>query len=328
MSNKSNILVIGDFILDKYVRGNVKRISPEAPSPVLNLKNFNYSLGGAGNVASNLVDQNNNVYFLTVLGNDSYAKISKKLLSNKIKKLIIYKQKTKTTLKTRFQMNSHQFLRLDEEEKLNLDKNSLYEIKKKIFSLKNIHAIYIADYNKGLITAPLLEIVKKYVKNSKIPIFVDPKNNDLKIFKNVNFIKPNLDFLSKVTNLNLDIKSNIKKAIRTIAIKYNISYFILTLGSKGSLTYQKKYNNFLENKATKVEIYDLSGAGDTFGSTFLNYFLKDKKIYESLNTANIASALAVKKIGTTSVSKREIEDFKKQNLMKRIYLISLTIELK
>ena len=312
MSNKSNILVIGDFILDKYVRGNVKRISPEAPSPVLNLKNFNYSLGGAGNVASNLVDQNNNVYFLTVLGNDSYAKISKKLLSNKIKKLIIYKHKTKTTLKTRFQMNSHQFLRLDEEEKLNLDKNSLYEIKKKIFSLKNIHAIYIADYNKGLITAPLLDIVKKYVKNSKIPIFVDPKNNDLKIFKNVNFIKPNLDFLSKVTNLNLDIKSNIKKAIRTIAIKYNISYFILTLGSKGSLTYQKKYNNFLENKATKVEIYDLSGAGDTFGSTFLNYFLKDKKIYESLNTANIASALAVKKIGTTSVSKREIEDFKKQ----------------
>ena len=123
-------------------------------------------------------------------------------------------------------MNSHQFLRLDEEEKLNLDKNSLYEIKKKIFSLKNIHAIYIADYNKGLITAPLLDIVKKYVKNSKIPIFVDPKNNDLKIFKNVNFIKPNLDFLSKVTNLNLDIKSNIKKAIRTIAIKYNISYFI------------------------------------------------------------------------------------------------------
>ncbi len=135
MSNKSNILVIGDFILDKYVRGNVKRISPEAPSPVLNLKNFNYSLGGAGNVASNLVDQNNNVYFLTVLGNDSYAKISKKLLSKKIKKLIIYKQNTKTTLKTRFQMNSHQFLRLDEEEKLDLDKNSLYKIKKKnIFS--------------------------------------------------------------------------------------------------------------------------------------------------------------------------------------------------
>ena len=89
MSNKSNILVIGDFILDKYVRGNVKRISPEAPSPVLNLKNFNYSLGGAGNVASNLVDQNHNVYFLTVLGNESYAKLSKKLLSNKIKKLII-----------------------------------------------------------------------------------------------------------------------------------------------------------------------------------------------------------------------------------------------
>ena len=222
MSNKSNILVIGDFILDKYVRGNVKRISPEAPSPVLNLKNFNYSLGGAGNVASNLVDQNNNVYFLTVLGNDSYAKISKKLLSKKIKKLIIYKQNTKTTLKTRFQMNSHQFLRLDEEEKLDLDKNSLYKIKKKIFSLKNIHAIYIADYNKGLITAPILNIVKKYVKNSKIPIFVDPKNNDLKIFKNVNFIKPNLDFLSKVTNLNLDTKSNIKKAIRTISIKYNI----------------------------------------------------------------------------------------------------------
>lgn len=311
MINKSNILVIGDFILDKYVRGNVKRISPEAPSPVLNFNKCDYSLGGAGNVASNLVDQNNNVYFLTVLGNDYYSKISKKLLSKKLKKVFIFKHKSKTTLKTRFQMNNHQFLRLDEEEKLNLNKNTLYKIKKKIFFLKNIHAIYIADYNKGLITVPLLNIIKKYAKNFKIPIFVDPKNNDLKLFKNVNFIKPNLDFLSKVTNLDLDIKSNIKKAIRAIAIKYNIPYFILTLGNKGSLFYQKKDNKFLENKSEQVEIYDLSGAGDTFGSTFINYYLKNKKISESLTLAHIASALAVKKIGTASISEKEIENFYK-----------------
>ena len=311
MSNKRNILVIGDFILDKYVRGNVKRISPESPSPVLEFKKCDYSLGGAGNVASNLVDQNNNVYFLTVLGNDFYSKISKKLLSNKIKKAFIFTQKIKTTLKTRFQMNNHQFLRLDEEEKLKLNKNSLYKIKKKIFSFKNIHAIYIADYDKGLITAPLVNYIKKYSKRLKIPIFVDPKINDLKVFKNVNFIKPNLDFLSKVTNLDLDVKSNIKKAIRTISIKYNIPYFILTLGSKGSLTYQKKNNKFLENKAEQVEIYDLSGAGDTFGSTFINYFLKNKKISESLTLAHTASALAVKKIGTASISEKEIQNFNK-----------------
>lgn len=311
MINKSNILVIGDFILDKYVRGNVKRISPESPSPVLNFKNCNYSLGGAGNVASNLVDQNNNVYFLTVLGNDFYSKISKKLLSNKIKKNFIFKQKMKTTLKTRFQMNNHQFLRLDEEEKVDLNKYSLFKIKKKIFSLKNIHAIYIADYNKGLITAPLIDVIKKYAKSHGIPIFVDPKNNDLKVFKNVNFIKPNLDFLSKVTNLDLDVKSNIKKAIRTISIKFNIPYFILTLGSKGSLTYQKKKDKFLENKAEQVEIYDLSGAGDTFGSTFINYFLKNKKINDSLTLAHTASALAVKKIGTASISEKEIQNFHK-----------------
>ena len=208
-------------------------------------------------------------------------------------------------------MNNHQFLRLDEEEKLNLNKNILYKIKKKIFFLKNIHAIYIADYNKGLITAPLINIIKKYAKNFKIPIFVDPKNNDLKLFKNVNFIKPNLDFLSKVTNLDLDIKSNIKKAIRAIAIKYNIPYFILTLGNKGSLFYQKKEDKFLENKSEQVEIYDLSGAGDTFGSTFINYYLKNKKISESLTLAHIASALAVKKIGTASISEKEIENFYK-----------------
>jgi D-beta-D-heptose 7-phosphate kinase/D-beta-D-heptose 1-phosphate adenosyltransferase len=309
MINKSNILVIGDFILDKYVRGNVKRISPESPSPVLNFKNSGYSLGGAGNVASNLVDQNNNVYFLTVLGNDFYSKISKKLLSNKIKKVFIFKQQIKTTLKTRFQMNNHQFLRLDEEEKLNLNKHSLEKIKKKIFSLKNIHVIYIADYNKGLITAPLVDFIKKHAKSLKIPIFVDPKNNDLKVFKNVSFIKPNLDFLSKVTNLDLDVKSNIKKAIRAIAIKYNIPYFILTLGSKGSLTYQKKNNKFLENKAEQVEVYDLSGAGDTFGSTFINYYLKNKNISDSLTLAHMSSALAVRKIGTASISEKEIENF-------------------
>ena len=312
MSNKRNILVIGDFILDKYVSGYVKRISPEAPSPVLDFKDCNYSLGGAGNVASNLVDQNNNVYFFTVLGNDFYSKISKKLLSKKIKELTIFKQKTKTTLKTRFQMNNHQLLRLDNEEKLNLNADTFYKIKKKIFSLKNIHAVYIADYNKGLITGPLLNFIKKYGKNLKIPIFVDPKNNDLKIFKNVNFIKPNFDFLSKVSSFKLDTKLNIKKAIKSISTKYNISNFILTMGSRGSLTYRKKDNKFFDNKAKKVEIYDLSGAGDTFGSTFINYFLKNKKIDDSLTLAHVASALAVKKIGTTSVSEKEIENFNKR----------------
>lgn len=312
MNNKRNILVIGDFILDKYVRGNVKRISPEAPSPILDFKDCNYSLGGAGNVASNLADQNNNVYFITVLGNDLYANISKKLLSKKIKKLLIFKQKIKTTLKTRFQMNNHQFLRLDEEEKLTLDTNFFYRIKKRLSSLKDIHAVYIVDYNKGLITVPLLSIIKKYVKKLKIPIFVDPKNINLKIFRNVNFIKPNLSFLSKVSNIKLDTKQNIKKAIKSISIKYNIPNFILTLGNRGSITYQKKIDKFLEHKAEKVEIYDLSGAGDTFGSTFINYYLKNKKIEDSLTLAHIASALAVKKIGTASVSEKEIKKFEKQ----------------
>lgn len=314
MINKKNILVIGDFILDKYVKGNVKRISPEAPSPILDFNNCNYSLGGAGNVASNLVDQDNNVYLLTVLGNDIYSKISIKLLSKKIKKLFIFQAKIKTTLKTRFQMNNHQLLRLDEEERLDLNKHLLNKIKKKIFSLKNINAIYVADYNKGLITAPMLNIIKKYAKNLKIPIFVDPKNQDLKIFKNITFIKPNLDFLLKISNFKQNNKYYIKKLIKLISVKYNIPHVILTLGNQGSITYIKKDNKFLENKAIKVEIYDLSGAGDTFGSTFLNYFLKGNKVDKSLNLAHIASALAIKKIGTTSISEKEIENFNRQKL--------------
>lgn len=167
MNIKSTILVIGDFILDRYVSGEINRISPESSAPVLEFKDSNYKLGGAANVASNLISLDNEVCFISVIGFDDNSRIANKILKSKIKKSFIIREKIKTTVKTRFHVSGNQILRLDEEEKINLKPGLLKKIKSKLNNLKNISAIYIADYEKGIINKNLIKLINKFSKKKK-----------------------------------------------------------------------------------------------------------------------------------------------------------------
>lgn len=307
MNIKSTILVIGDFILDRYVSGEINRISPESSAPVLEFKDSNYKLGGAANVASNLISLDNEVCFISVIGFDDNSRIANKILKSKIKKSFIIREKIKTTVKTRFHVSGNQILRLDEEEKINLKPGLLKKIKSKLNNLKNISAIYIADYEKGIINKNLIKLINKFSKKKKIPIFVDPKNNKIELFKNIDFLKPNLNYIKKIFNDNNLSLNNLKNKIKFLSSKYKIKNIIVTLGPKGSIAYQAKTKTFIYSKPHPVKVFDLSGAGDVFGSTFLSYYLKNKDLKKALNFANIAASLSVKQIGAVNINESEIE---------------------
>ena len=282
----NNILIIGDLILDKYIFGKNNRLNPESVAPLIDIKSEDIRPGGAANVAMNLNNLNNKIWLMGIIGNDSSGKSLLRILNqNKINTSLIRKEKN-TTIKTRFMCENSQLLRVDNDfiSELNI-KRSLKKIDKII---KKINLIYIADYKKGVISKILIHELKK----RNVPIFVDPKNQ-IKTFQGVEFIKMNQKYFKDLMK-NFDNPLTIKK-------KFKINNFIVTQGSKGSFIIDK-YNNKINVKGIKTEVFDVSGAGDTFGAAFVNEYLNGKTIFNSLKYANEKSAEVVRKIGTSTIS--------------------------
>ena len=305
---RTKALLVGDIMLDRYVFGKISRISPEAPVPVF-LSNSNKEvLGGSGNVLSNLVALGVQTTYLTVVGKDhSTKKINKLLkgLSLRNKPYLFQENNRKTTTKTRYLSNNQQIIRIDEEKLENILKKTENEIIKKVrLFLKGKDVMIISDYNKGLVTNKLCQFLIKEAKSLKIPIIVDPKNNDFNIYRNATIITPNQLEASKVSQLNCNDDIQAEACGKVILKKYNINKVLITRGDKGlSLVSNKKT---IHSPTISKEVYDVSGAGDTVlavVSACLPNKVEDEKI---LKLANKAAGNVVGKIGTSPVSIKEL----------------------
>jgi len=319
-----NILVIGDLILDTYISGVVNKISPENHCPVFELANSkkNFYLGGAANAAINLSLLGNNVFLIGKIGKDKNGRIIKNLLENKVKFLPIVSSSFKTINKLRYVTDYGHVLRVDDE---NLETNKKFFkldfIKKKLNQIY-FDAIYVSDYNKGFIDTNILKLIRNLKKKNTL-LFVDTKNYNLNIYRNFDFIKPNKPFIESLIKKKINLLQN-KKDINQIKLlikEFQIKNIILTMGSKGALYLNDKYQYF--SKAKKVEFYNLSGAGDVFGSVFLSNFLINKNVKNSLDLANLKTSEAIEKPGTVSLiknNKKEIFYFKtdKINIKKKL----------
>lgn len=308
MKNKKKILILGDFILDKYVIGNLLKKSLESPVQIVSKAINSYRLGGAANVALNLKKLNNNVYFITAIGKDYHGKIAKKVLNKMRIKSFLLPYKKETTTKIRFSYKNKSLLRHDIEKLEYLSKKNFYVIKKLIHSIKKIDGIYISDYNKGFINSDIIKFIKKFSKKNKLPIFVDPKNYNFRIYENIDYIKPNKIFFENLTKkkIKLNKKYQLTNILNKICKKYKIPNLIITLGNQGSIFFNLNNNNFIKTKPLKVKALDITGAGDVFGSTFFNYILKNVNTKKTLILSNIASAISVTKFGTTCVKENKI----------------------
>lgn len=321
---KSSVLVIGDVILDKYWFGKVDRISPEAPIPIIHKDREEFRLGGAANVAYNLKKIGAKSEIISFIGDDENGNVLKDLLLNKGVKPRLFREKNfKTISKLRVLRNTHQLLRVDEEdENPKLDHDKILSLIKK--NIDKYKAIVISDYGKGALSPKLIKDVIKISNRKKIKVLVDPKGSEFYKYKKAFIITPNLSEFEGIVGKTSSIEDRIKKA-KLLRKELDLNYLLLTMGKEGMLIIGEKYSQHF--KAEAKNVFDVSGAGDTVISVLAAFLSVDFPINESVKFSNFAAAIVVGKVGTSSVSMSElkclIRDTEDKNLITQKELINI-----
>lgn len=302
--NKKRILVFGDIILDRYIFGQVSRISPEAPVPVVKITKEEYRPGGAGNVAANIDKLGAQGILMGVCGDDEYFRELVKLKESN--NFVINSGINKTLLKTRVISQRQQIVRIDREERFNI----VPEIEKEFINrLKklNIDAIIVSDYAKGTLTKVLMEALKNRAKISNIPIIVDPKPPNFDLYYNVYGITPNLKEAEKITNKKIENTNDSFKTVRIIQRKFKTKFSLITRGDMG-ITAAEKGKKAFNISAFSQEVFDVTGAGDTVVSILTLSLVAGASLREAVSLANAAASIVIEKIGASQVTIEEIRN--------------------
>lgn len=299
------ILVIGDLILDQYIWGTVERISPEAPVPVVNVTRKEMRLGGAGNVAANLAALGCQTTLAGVCGNDFGHAVYLELLKAKdISPQILISSDRPTTLKTRIIAQHQQVVRLDEENATPLPRAVRQQMLEHLKPhLSTTDGLIISDYAKGLITEELMSAILTLVPDR--PVLVDPKGYHYKKYRGATAIKPNFkEFCAAVRHPDLKI-ADLDQPARHLVSELNLKGLIVTLGEYGVYVLDEHHESYRIPTRVK-EVFDVSGAGDTFIAAFCAAFLTTQSWRHAAEIANLAAGVAVGKVGTATVSPDEI----------------------
>ena len=319
------ILIIGDIMLDKYIFGNVDRISPEVPIPIVEIKSEEYKLGGAANVALNIKKLGAEPILISVIGNDTDGEILLSTLYNENinNKYIITDNNRKTTCKTRIMADEHQIVRLDSEEKTIIHPHIKIQILNTLQSIKNDFDILLfQDYNKGLLSKQLIEEVIYFCNFHNKKILVDPKFDNFYEYKNSFLFKPNKKEFKNVILRPLDTYEQQVKECTEFMNKNNCENFVLTLGKDGMLLLEKNENRQIsvhQISTIAKKVSDVSGAGDTVIATIAVLLDTELSLYEILNIANIAAGLVVEEVGIVAITKNKLIEHV-DNLIKQNYL--------
>ena len=309
--NGLRILVIGDVMLDAYVMGKVNRISPEAPVPIVSLENEDARIGGAGNVALNLLALGAKPVICGVIGEDSSGdKLLNLFEKNGISTDGLVKSiARKTTVKTRVISNKQQLLRIDSESTFPLLESEEIKLNNTIQNIINqgVDGIIFEDYNKGVLTDSVIQNTIKIAKEKDIPTAVDPKKENFLSYKGVSLFKPNLKELKEGLNLNFDFNSNkelFEKGIEVLEEKLQNEISFITLSEFGV---------FIKNQTEKYyvpahmrSISDVSGAGDTVIAVATLCLISGASTKQIAQISNLAGGLVCEKSGVVSISKNDL----------------------
>jgi rfaE bifunctional protein kinase chain/domain len=308
-----NIVIIGDVMIDTYIKGKVSRISPEAPVPVVKFETKEHRLGGAANVALNIKALGAKPFILSIVGEDDNAKLMEKLINeNHLPKdgLISSSERT-TTVKTRIIGNNQQLIRIDSEDAANISKGlefSIVERLKEIASKDTIDAIILQDYNKGVLTLKVIEDVIQFANSNNIPTAVDPKKENFLAYKNVTLFKPNLKELKEGLDVDFELdnenRTSFLSAIETLKKEINPKHTFITLSEHGVYINEDEKDFFIP--AHLRNITDVSGAGDTVISVAALCLACDLKPEIIAEISNLAGGLVCEKVGVISIDKEQL----------------------
>lgn len=306
---KRHILVVGDVMLDNYYVGDVRRISPEAPVPVFRKHSERSVLGGAANVAANLVAANQQVTMMSMVGDDADGEtLMSRFAEKEVATDLVTKLKRSTTIKTRFLAdNNQQILRLDVEDTTPISKTECKKILQKLEQyIKQFDLILMSDYLKGLMTQEFTQSVIKLAKNSYIPVVIDVKDPKYGKYYGATLLKPNLNELRALTGKKAETKNEIVEAAEELRFRSNCKYVLATLGAKGMVLIGDGEPYFVKSLAR--EVFDVSGAGDTTIAYLATCMANGMPIREAVDIANYAAGIQVGKVGTSSVYWQEVRD--------------------
>jgi rfaE bifunctional protein kinase chain/domain len=300
-----SILVIGDIMLDEYIWGNVYRISPEAPVPIMDVTKEEYKLGGAANVAKNLKTLGaKTVYLAGVVGVDNGSDTLLGLLKETgIDTLhMCFDQNRKTTVKTRIMAGHQHVVRIDRETRDEITEDHIRSI---LNISKNIDAIIISDYAKGVINKEIMESIVKLGK----PVIVDPKKKNFILYNNVDVITPNLQELSEGSGKEIKTPNDIDKAAEILFEKLNCKNLLITKGSEGMSFFEKSSGKKLDIPTYARKVFDVTGAGDTVISTFALSLVSGADMELACKISNAAAGIVVGEMGAISPTPDEILDY-------------------
>lgn len=303
-----SIMVVGDLMLDQFVYGDVDRISPESPVPVLNIQKQDMMLGGAGNVLTNLSALGITPVVFAVVGADTQAQfvrdIAKKAGADASG--ILTDESRPTTLKTRYLARHQHLLRTDFEKTHPLSS----DIEAKIFAgiekaMKGVKAIVLSDYGKGVLTKTLLSKIIATANKANVSVLVDPKGNDYTIYCGADIVTPNRKELALAAGTSALVSDDeITNAAQKIIKDCGVACVVATRSEDGMSVISSARPMHLKTEA--IEVFDVSGAGDTVIATLAAAIAAGATMEDAARLANLAGGIAVSKVGTTPVRMEEL----------------------
>lgn len=305
----TNVLVIGDIMVDEYILGKVKRISPEAPIPILNYTEERKIAGGASNVAHNISSLGSNVMMAGVIGNDIEGIWLLDYLKGKNISIggIVTEEGRSTIVKRRFATKSQQLLRVDIEEcreiAIETENIILAYLKKHI---NKIDAVILSDYNKGVFTSGIFisKIIEICLINNVI-VGIDSKRKNIEAFRDATFVKPNNLELEQAIGIRIKDDESLNKAGQIYLERSGVQTLLVTRGAKGISLFQKNMKR-KDYPSKAAQVYDVTGAGDTVISIITLGIACGLSMEESIVLGNIAASVVINKVGTIPITSEEL----------------------
>lgn len=305
-SKDNHALIIGDVMLDRYLIGNVGRISPEAPVPVVLLKEQSERAGGAANVAANLALLGIKTHMVGCIGHDAEGDSLQKSISaiGIDTSAMIRSTHRPTVAKTRILGGHQQMLRLDQESQVAFNEAENHQL------LKAIHAqlalapsiVILSDYAKGLLSEDTCQDIIKACNSLSITVLVDPKGRDYTKYKGATALTPNKKETAEACETHVDDDELINKSSK-LKKQLNLDFLAVTRGEEGITLIDTSTHQIA---ATAQQVFDVSGAGDTVIATLAAGLLHDLSPLESLQLANLAAGVVVGKVGTIPITRGEL----------------------
>jgi D-beta-D-heptose 7-phosphate kinase/D-beta-D-heptose 1-phosphate adenosyltransferase len=296
-------LVIGDIILDEYIWGDVSRISPEAPVPVVDIKEQTKMLGGAANVISNIVSLGGKSILCGVIGKDSMGREILERLEDLglVTDGIVAESDRPTSIKTRVIAHNQQVVRFDRESRDKIRPQSIKGILDFISAVKEdgLDAIIVADYGKGVISAELMQGLRDLVWDSGIILAVDPKTGNFEYYKGIDVITPNHHEAGAFCRLVVEDEDTLVKAGRKMIKELGCRSVLITQGKDG-MTLFEEGGEISHIPTIAREVFDVTGAGDTVISTFCLALASGMDLKSAAIVSNFAAGLVVGEVGTSA----------------------------